>query len=508
MLKPESKSDSRQAVRLPITGEAGDSAPEIDTPVSPPVFKVEPLKPASRPKPDPNSSAADRWGGANIRTKTVILVSTLVLLSVAAVATVHYVTEPKPSDAANSNVAQTVTVATAKRQDVEDLLTVTGSVSAWDPLNVGAEVGGLRITQVNVEEGDRVIKGQPLLYLNSALLQAQLDESRAKLASSEAALKKAIQPNRSEDILALKATLAQAEADIVQEESLRQEAFFRLKDAELNAKRSEYLEREGAVSSLEKEAKDLAANTARDEVASAEAKINALKATADQNKQKLLEAQRGGRQEDIDISKATIAQTKAEIQHLTEQINQTVVRAPDDGVISQRMAHLGETTTVGLPLFSIIRMNRLEMRAQVPDIDLHKFHPAQSVTVTSSDEDGRTAVGTVRLVSPQVDDASRIGIVRIDVPSDAGLKPGMFARAQVKLGHHNAVVVPPQAIVHRNGESFVFLLNGDRAESCTVKAGLETDKFVEVKEGLKDGQVVVSQGARFLTDHDIIRVSR
>lgn len=120
--------------------------------------------------------------------------------------------------------AVTVTTAISKERIVDDNLIVTGSVSAWDPLSVGAEVGGLRITSVNVEEGDHVKKGQVLATLNSALLHTQLEQAKARLASNEANLKKSIQPNRSEEVRGLQAALAQAEASTLQEQALLSEA--------------------------------------------------------------------------------------------------------------------------------------------------------------------------------------------------------------------------------------------------------------------------------------------
>lgn len=458
------------------------------------------------------SGASEPSAAGGVKSPVKMIAAMVCVLAGVGAAVYWFVQQPGTKTAAvdaASSAAQTVTVTTAKLQDVADVLNVTGPISAWDPLNVGAEIGGLRITKVMVEEGDRVKRGQPLAYLNSALLNAQLMEAKAKLVSSRAALTKAIQPNRQEQILALRATLEQAQSQILEQQALRNEAEVRLKDAEHNAKRALYLEREGATSTVDTEAKLLAANVAREQLASANAKLAAVRSTTEQNKQRLLEAERGGRAEDVQISRAENAQIEAQIAHLQEQINQTVVRAPDDGVISKRMAHIGETSTVGSPLFSIIRLSKLELQAQVPDTDLRKFVPGQKVSITAGidgDADAKPIQGTVRLVSAQVDNASRVGTVRIDVPSNEGLKPGMFAKGEVKLGRHKAIVLPPQAVVHRNGESFVFSVHGDRGDRTPVKVGLETDKFVEVTEGLENGQQVVAQGARFLSDHDLLRI--
>jgi HlyD family secretion protein len=404
--------------------------------------------------------------------------------------------------------AVTVSTAEAKIQEVDDTLSVTGSVSAWDPLSVGAEVSGLRITAVNVDEGDYVKKGQILTTLNSSLLEAQLEQAKARLQSSAANLKKSIQPNRQEDINALRGALAQAQANTAQEEAHRRQARVNLANCELNAGRWTALARVGAESKLDAETKQLALDTARQELLMSDAKIKAARSMEDQAHEKMLEAERGGRLEDVDISRATIAETRGQIRQLQQQIAQTIIRAPDDGLVSKRDAHIGDITNAGTPLFSIIRLNRLELRAQVSDIDLAQFKPGQTVSISSTEDEKGAVPGKVKLVSPQVDPMSRLGTVRIDLPSSAGLKPGMFVHGQVDLGHRKAITVPTNALISRNGEFFVFTLDGTRAISTQVKVGVRADKFVEISEGLKPGQVVVDKGARFLSDRDFVRVSQ
>ena len=250
------------------------------------------------------------------------------------------------------------------------------------------------------------------------------------------------------------------------------------------------------------------ADTTREEVTSAEAKLKALRSVSAETRAKLKQAESGGRTEDVEISKATVAETKGQIDQFEHQIEQTYIKAPDDGLIAKRDAHIGAITSVGTPLFSIIRLNRLELRAQVSDIDLAKFKPGQIVKVAVNEDDDGKILGHVSLVSPQVDQASRLGIVRISLPANAGLKPGMFVRGQVDMGHRDALTVPSTSVITRNGESFVFTLADNRAVAVPVKVGVRTDKFAEILTGLKPSQVVIDAGARFLSDRDVVRVEK
>lgn len=414
----------------------------------------------------------------------------------------------KPSSAALAPApVLTVTTVLANMEPVTETLVVTGTVSARDPLHIGAEVSGLRIVSVNAEEGDHVSKGQTLATLNSSLLEAQLRQAEARLHSAEANLKKAVRPLRPEEITALRAALAHAEATINQEEAKRSQARVNLTNAELNATRYFELARMGATSSQEAETKHVLLENAKEEITHCEARIKAAKFVAEQARERLKVAESGGRAEDIEISRATAEECQAQIVHLQAQLEQTRIKAPDAGVISKREAHLGNITESGKPLFDLIRQNQLELRASVSDIDLHRFSPGQHVAISAT-ESGSEIQGRVRLVVPQVDPVTRMGTVRIDLPADK-LHAGMFVRGVVKLGVMKAVTVPVETIVSANGTSRVFVLSNDsRAISRVVQTGSRNDSTIEVKHGLREGEQVILQGARFLADRDLVRVAK
>lgn len=428
-------------------------------------------------------------------------------LSLTAVGALTLVNTKKPAAAkAADNAVLTVTVETPRLQSLDDMVSLTGSVSAWDPLTIGTEITGLRIQSVEVEEGDHVVKGQVLARLNAALLQAQLLQAKARLASSEATLKKAIQPNRPEQIQALKAALQEASATTEQEEAHCKQARVNFNNALNQSRRYAKLAHVGAVSFEEAENKQVAADSQQDELLGAEAKVRALKSVEAGARQRLAEAERGGRREDIDISKATIAEMRGQIDQLAEQIRQTVIVAPDDGLISKREAHIGDIASAGKTLFSMIRMDRLEARAEASDIDLTKFRVGQDVTVSTTEGEHGHIIGKVALIGPQVDASTRLGVVRIDLPADCGLKPGMFVRGEVNLGKRMALTVPAEAVVTREGQSFVFTLEDNRAVSRSVKVGNQSDTFSEISSGLSPKEPIIVKGARFISDRDLVRV--
>lgn len=417
-------------------------------------------------------------------------------------------TDASGADKKSAPPVVTVSVASSKYADLADVVNVTGSVSAWDPLSIGAEVDGLRIMTVNVEEGDFVKRGQVLATLNSTVLNAQLEQAQAKYESSQANLIKTQQPNRPEDILSIKAALEQAEAAVNQEEALERQARATLADAHLNARRYAALAAQGAVSKADSDTRQTTLRTAAEGLRSEQAKVKAAKFIAEQSRERYLIAMRGGRKEDVQISQASIKEMKGTVDQLKAQIEQTIIRSPEDGLVSKRDAHVGEVSTSGKPLFYIVRDNKLELRAQVADIDLSKFQPGQLVTVKPTAEDPRTATGRVWLVSPQVDTVTRLGTVRIELPINSWLKPGMFVEGEVNLGKRQMLTVPVASVVTHGGESRVFTLDGDRARAIPVKIGVRTDELAEVISGITADQPVVVKGAGFLADGDPVRIAR
>lgn len=402
----------------------------------------------------------------------------------------------------------TVAIAQAHYVAIKHTLEVTGSVSAWDPLSIGSELNGLKIDSVNVEEGDRVHKGDVLATLNSSVLKAQLEQAKARLLSSRTNLRKAIQPNRNEDIESLKAALSQARANTAQQEAMLTQAEANLSNAERNEKRFADLVSQGAVSQADYDTRLTTARTAKAEVNHMKESVSAANFAWQQARERLSMALVGGRKEDIDISKATVSENQATVQQLEAQIQQTVIKAPSDALVIKRDAHIGDITSAGKTLFTLMRDNRLELRAQVPEADLQKIRPGQPVILRSYTDHEPPITGRVREISPMVDNDTRLGTVRIDVPSESSVKPGMFLRGIVDLGSQQALAVPSSAVFNRDGQVFVFTLQGKQARRRIVQSGAIAENSVEITAGLTAGEPVIINGGGFLKDGDYVRVSQ
>jgi HlyD family secretion protein len=187
------------------------------------------------------------------------------------------------------------------------------------------------------------------------------------------------------------------------------------------------------------------------------------------------------------------------------RLNQTSLRAPDSGVISARMATVGAVVPAGSELFKLIRQNRLEWRAEVTSAELGKVRKGAIATLTTPS--GEQVKGKVRVVAPTVDTQSRNGLVYIDLPRDSAAKAGMFARGELELGSAGALTLPQQALVLRDGFSYVFRIEpNNKVSQNKVTVGRRNGDRVEILDGVKAEQQFVATGASFLADGDTVRI--
>lgn len=210
-------------------------------------------------------------------------------------------------------------------------------------------------------------------------------------------------------------------------------------------------------------------------------------------------------------AKARVESAKAVMAAQLLRLQNTEVRASDSGIISARLATVGAVGSAGSELFKLIRQGRLEWRAEVGAGELYRLPPGASVSVAAAS--GGMVTGRVRAVAPTVDPQTRSGLVYVDLPSgpsgQAGLKAGMFARGEFELGSSPALTVPQQAVVVRDGFSYVFRLNPDqRVSQLKVQTGRRVGERVELLDGVSAETSLVASGAGFLNDGDLVKVAQ
>lgn len=232
-----------------------------------------------------------------------------------------------------------------------------------------------------------------------------------------------------------------------------------------------------------------------------EARSETLVRTQTGSRQVLEQRQSATRQ-----AEARLVSARARLAEVQTRLAQTRILAPSDGLVSRVSVRIGAVPGQGQELFRVIRDNRLELEARVPELELAAVRPGQSATVRHG---SREVAAEVRLVAPVVAAETRLGLVRIALPADSGLKPGMFARAEIQAPAREAVMVPASAVVFREGapQAFVLPEGGERVQMRRLATGARQDGMIEITEGLRPGERIVTAGAGFLVNGDLVRVA-
>lgn len=204
-------------------------------------------------------------------------------------------------------------------------------------------------------------------------------------------------------------------------------------------------------------------------------------------------------------SQAGLAAARASLSETRTRLSQATIRAPVAGLVIRRSVTRGQIIQPGAELFRIVRDGRLELDAQVPEVELPLVRAGMGATV-ASDQAGQTP-GRVRIVTSEVDPQTRLGIARIALTSPGALRPGMFARASIDAGAQPALVAPVEAVVFREGKPGVYVIAADNTARFTpVTTGSRQEGLVALTGGVQAGQRIVVRGAGFLGDGDPVRV--
>ena len=371
--------------------------------------------------------------------------------------------EPAPASSEPANATATsVTVQQVQSAGIQQSLRATGTVQAFDLLQVSPQVSGLQIREVRVREGDQVAAGQVLAVLDDSVLQTELTQARANYAQAEA------------QVLQQRAEQAQAEANAA--------------EAQDNFERNQTLYDQGGISLQELNSRRTQAITAREAVGVAAAAVQS--------------------------AQAAVTSRAAEISRLETQRAQTVVRAPASGQIADRQATVGDTSSTGTALFTLVQDGLLELVVDVPQRQLSAIQVGTPVKITSSTNEQIDLSAAVRSIDPLVDQQTRQAAVNVSLPPNDALRTGMFLQAEFMTGQRTGTVLPAAAVLPQSDNSFkVFTVSeAGTAELATVTVGARlpaTDnqpERLEVLSGLNEGAQVIVDGASYLQSGDPISV--
>ncbi|MGH9901491.1 MAG: efflux RND transporter periplasmic adaptor subunit, partial [Pyrinomonadaceae bacterium] len=195
--------------------------------------------------------------------------------------------------------------------------------------------------------------------------------------------------------------------------------------------------------------------------------------------------------EEIRNRQALLAQRRSELALAQQQLLGTTVYAPFDGVVEEKVASVGEYLAAGTPVVTVVRVNPLRFRAEVPEREAPSVRAGQAVRVTVEGDPSVHAGRVVRL-SPTITEQNRILVVEADITNNGHLRPGSFARADIVTSDAStAVTVPSSAIVTFAGIEKVITVDNGKAREKPVTTGRRVAEWTEVLAGVNVGEAVV-----------------
>jgi multidrug efflux pump subunit AcrA (membrane-fusion protein) len=181
------------------------------------------------------------------------------------------------------------------------------------------------------------------------------------------------------------------------------------------------------------------------------------------------------------------------------------LKAPAAGVLTRSTAVVGATASPlqNEPLFRIAVDNEIELEAEVPSIHMPILAPGQSARVEI--ENSRELSGKLRLVPGAVDLRTQLGRARVSLERDSRLRLGMFARATIEANRSRGISVPRSAVLYRTEGPSVQIVRGNVIETRLVHVGYHSDTDTEIREGLREGDLVVANAGGSLRDGDKVK---
>lgn len=180
-------------------------------------------------------------------------------------------------------------------------------------------------------------------------------------------------------------------------------------------------------------------------------------------------------------------------------LDYTRVLAPFAGLVTRKMANVGDLATPGKPLLQLENEARLQVIANIPESMIMNVRPGDRLPIHVPSA-GIDIVGTVAEVAPTADRLSRTAQVKIDVPADPKLHSGQFARVRLAAGSARTIVVPEAALSTYGQMERLFVVEGGHVRLRLVRSGAAMNGEVEILTGLKAGETVVVEGGRTLVD--------
>jgi RND family efflux transporter MFP subunit len=359
--------------------------------------------------------------------------------------------------------AREVRLTRAEEGRLARTVTVSGTLAADEQAELGIKVAG-RIQQVMVDIGDPVRRGQPIARIIPTDLELRAQQARTALEQARARLGiPAGGPDRMVD---------------PQETSVVKQAVANLKQASLTRDRMARLLEEKLIPQSDFDAAE------------------ASRSVAEARYQEAIE--------EVNARQGLLAQRRSELALAERQLADSVVTAPFDGRISERLVSAGDYVPVGGAVAVLVRVHPLRLKLAVPEREAAGVKVGLPVQL-SVDGDPGTYNGKVARISPAISEENRTLLVEAEVPNtDGRLKPGSFAKAEIEIeAAETAILVPASSVVTFAGIEKVIGVEEGKAVEKRVRTGRRSGDRVEILDGIAAGDPVVLEPGNLVTGQPV-----
>jgi RND family efflux transporter MFP subunit len=404
------------------------------------------------------------------------------------------------------NVEVTTTQAVVRQ--IPTYFEATGNLASDAQTDVAPAVGG-KITEVNFDVGSYVNKGDVLIRLDPRDAQIRLEQAQAQLEQQRKAVQQA-EANVQQAIENLRQT--QARLGVGDNENFNIETFSQVKSikaqlelAEKELTRTTRLLESGDVSRAQYDQR----KAQRDDLLGKldEARSNAAVAV------KAIDIARAAvntARSNVNQARAAVATAQTQVEQAQKAVSDTAVYAPISGYIAERVADLGEYITPNTPnskVATIVRTAVLRLRIDVPEQSIGKVSIGQGISAQVSAYPDRNFAGTIVRILPSINTTSRTLTVEAEVENVNGLlKPGQFATVRITQSQPEPAVMIPTSAVRTEGDiNKVYVVKDGVANERLVQLGFLENDYIEVKQGIKEGESVATSNLDKLGDGVIVR---
>lgn len=355
-------------------------------------------------------------------------------------------------EATEANNAPTISVMVATKKKIAEELVVTGSFAAGANVLVAPLVNGYAVVEILAEEGDTVKEGQVLARLDGNDVEILIAQNAANLARDDAKIMSA-----KNQIKQAKISKASAQSDLNRTKKLRSTGVSTVE--QFDQRQSAY---------------DLAA------AQSDAAELTLVSAEAD------------------------LQITKAQLKELELQKSRTEIKAPVDGYISNRLVEFGTiSSSAGGAMFHIVAKGQVKLVAEVPESDLPKVQLGQKASIAVNGYD-KALIGDVSLISPEVDQTTRMGKAHIKLAEGVRVPLGAFGRATISLAAGEGVALPLTAVTFGEDGPTVQIVKDGKVEVRKVITGLVSTTDIEITDGIAPGDTFVARAGSFVRQGDLV----